>query len=47
MIPGDTHGIIGSDGFYEMEVDGVRLRDWLSGLVAGEEIVTVDCEDCR
>jgi hypothetical protein len=47
MIPGDTHGIVRSNEFYEVEVDGVRLRDWLAGLVAGEEIAMVACEECR
>ena len=47
MIQGDTHGIVRSNGFYETEVDGVRLRDWLAGLIAGEEIATITCEECR
>lgn len=46
-IPGDAHSILLWAPFYETEVDGVRLRDWLAALVAGEEIPTVTCEECR
>jgi len=47
MIPGETHGIIRSSDFYTVEVDGVGLRDWLAALIAGEDINTVNCEECR
>ena len=37
-----------ADGpFFEMEVDGVRLVDWVAALVAGEPLDDVHCEDCR
>ena len=46
-IPGDSHSILLWDPFYETEVGGVKLRDWVAGLVAGEEIPTVTCDECR
>jgi hypothetical protein len=44
--PGDDHTLIQSDDFYAMEVDGVALVDWLSRIVAGEEVDDVHCTDC-
>ena len=46
-IPGDFHSILLWDPFYETEVDGIRLRDWVAALIAGDEIATVTCEECR
>jgi hypothetical protein len=46
-ITGDAHSLLLWDPFYETEVDGVRLRDWVADLVAGEEIPSVMCEECR
>ena len=36
VAPGTTHTILGSDEFYEMEVEGVRLVDWFTALLHGE-----------
>ena len=44
--PGDDHTLIQSDDFYTMEVEGVALVDWLSRIVAGEEVDDVHCTDC-
>ncbi len=33
VAPGDLHTIAGTDAFYTMEVEGVRLVDWLTALV--------------
>jgi Pectinacetylesterase len=45
--PGEQHQIVDIDKFYEMEVDGVRLVDWVDALVAGEPLDDVHCDDCR
>jgi hypothetical protein len=43
---GSSHTILGSDGLYELEVEGVRLVDWLSDLVGGVTPDDVRCVDC-
>lgn len=45
--PGDSHTLIQTDEFYSMEVGGVRLVDWLAGVVAGEEVDDVHCTECE
>ncbi|WP_162942452.1 pectin acetylesterase-family hydrolase [Desertimonas flava] len=45
--PGSDHTLVRNDAFYEMEVEGVTLVDWVSALVAGEEIADVHCEECE
>jgi hypothetical protein len=45
--PGREHGILDLDRFYEMEVNGVRLVDWVDALVAGEPLDDVHCDDCE
>ena len=45
--PGDEHTIMADGPLFEMEVDGVRLVDWVSALVAGEPLDDVHCDDCR
>ena len=45
--PGDGHGIFEYERFYELEVNGVRLVDWVDALIAGEPLVDVHCTDCR
>jgi len=47
LIPGSDHGIIREDQFYEVMVDGVRLRDWTADLISGETLESVDCGVCR
>ncbi len=44
---GSQHCIIPFDNFYEYQVNGVRLRDWVAALAAGEPVETVACEDCE
>lgn len=46
IAPGTDHTIIAGDGFYEMEVEGVRLVDFLTTLVAGEVPDDVSCVEC-
>jgi hypothetical protein len=45
--PGEEHQILDIDKFYEMEVDGVRLVDWVDALIAGEPLDDVHCDDCQ
>jgi hypothetical protein len=39
--PGDGHTLSSRNEFYEMEVDGVELSDWLTDVVAGEDVPDV------
>jgi hypothetical protein len=43
---GDGHGIFEYEDFYELEVDGVRLLDWVDALIAGEPLDDVHCTEC-
>jgi Pectinacetylesterase len=45
--PGDGHRILELDDFYEMEVGGVRLVDWVEALLAGEPLDDVHCDECE
>jgi Pectinacetylesterase len=45
--PGENHGILDLDTFYEIEVNGVRLVDWVEALLSGEPLDDVDCDECR
>jgi Pectinacetylesterase len=45
--PGDGHGIFEYDAFYELEVNGVTLVDWVDALIAGEPLDDVHCTECR
>lgn len=47
VAPGDAHTIVMSDEFYDMEVEGVRLVDFLTTLVAGDVPADVRCTECR
>ena len=46
IAPGSSHTILDSDALYELEVEGVRLVDWIGDLVRGETPGDVHCEDC-
>jgi hypothetical protein len=45
--PGDGHGIFEYPKFYELEVNGVKLADWVATLIAGEPADDVHCQKCR
>jgi len=47
VAPGDTHTILLRDQFYDLEVDGVRLVDFVATLVAGGVPADVRCTECR
>jgi len=42
--PGWMHTIIGKPGFYTTTVEGVRLRDWVAGLLDGSRVRSVGME---
>ena len=43
---GGEHCITTSDRFYSEAVDGVRFRDWLVALLAGDAVPDVHCTTC-
>jgi Pectinacetylesterase len=45
--PGNDHGILDDGPFYTMEVNGVRLVDWVESLIRGEPLDDVHCDDCH
>jgi hypothetical protein len=48
VAPGSTHTISGSDELYTLEVNGVRLIDWLTELLtAPQPPPDVHCEECQ
>jgi hypothetical protein len=44
--PGEEHGIFEFERFYEIEVNGVTLVDWVEALLAGEPLDDVHCDEC-
>ena len=45
--PGSEHTILWRDELYQLEVEGVRLIDWISQLLTGDRPADVRCQDCR
>jgi Pectinacetylesterase len=45
--PGDGHGILEWPRFYELEVNGEKLVNWVTRLIAGEPVDDVHCQKCR
>ncbi len=45
--PGNGHTILENETFYQVEVDGVRLVDWVAALIAGQPLDDVHCEPCE
>ena len=45
--PGHGHGIFEWPRFYELEVNGVKLVDWVRRLIEGKPIPDVHCQKCR
>jgi len=45
--PGAEHGILEYERFYDMEVNGVTLVDWVEALIAGEPLDDVRCVECE
>lgn len=46
VAPGAEHTIVGSDEFFTLEVEGVRLIDWFTELIDGGSPADVRCTDC-
>ena len=44
--PGTEHTLVRGDEFYDMEVSGVTLSDWVADAIAGEDVGDVTCEEC-
>ena len=44
--PGHGHGIFEYPKFYELEVNGVKLVDWVRRLIAGKPVDDVHCQKC-
>jgi hypothetical protein len=44
---GSEHCILPHPTFYTYQVNGVRFRDWVAALEAGEDVETVTCADCE
>ena len=47
IAPGDGHRILELDEFYELEVNDVRLVDWVEALIAGDPLDDVHCDECE
>ena len=45
--PGNGHGIFEWPRFYEIEVNGERLVDWVTRLIEGKSVDDVHCQKCR
>jgi len=43
---GSGHCLIDSPDFYRMQTNGVRLRDWVAGLAAGQPVENIECVNC-
>ena len=47
VAPGSEHTIAATDALYDLEVEGVRLIDWLTSLINGPSPPPdVHCETC-
>ena len=46
IADGDIHTILQRPEFYTQHVDGVRIRDWVAALAAGEPVEDVQCAPC-
>jgi hypothetical protein len=44
--PGEEHGIFEFERFYEIEVNGVTVVDWVEALLAGKPLDDVHCDEC-
>jgi Pectinacetylesterase len=44
---GDGHTILEDDHFYETDVDGVTLVEWVDALITGNALEDVHCDQCE
>lgn len=47
VAPGAEHQILDIDKFYEVEVNGIRLVDWVKALLKGRPLGDVHCVQCE
>jgi hypothetical protein len=45
--PGDGHTILEDHTFYETEVNGITLVDWVDALITGQPLEDVHCDHCE
>ena len=45
--PGDGHRILEWPRFYELEVNGEKLVEWVRRLIEGKPVDDVHCQKCR
>jgi Pectinacetylesterase len=45
--PGTDHTVVGSDEFYETEVNGITVVEWVSDVMAGNDVADIACAECR
>jgi Pectinacetylesterase len=45
--PGALHQILDIERFYEIEVNGIRLVDWVDALLKGKPLNDVHCDQCE
>ena len=46
IAPGDAHTVLSDGTFYTETVNGVKLVDWVTRLINGENVDDVHCSDC-
>lgn len=46
LAPGPVHTTLASPAFYDLEVGGTALRDWVEAHAAGRPVADVVCEGC-
>ena len=46
IAPGDEHTVLTEDRFYTQTVNGEKLVDWVTRLIAGEAVEDVHCDEC-
>jgi hypothetical protein len=46
IAPGEGHTVLTEREFYDREVGGVRILDWVTQLIAGEPVEDVHCTEC-
>ncbi|MBI2890256.1 MAG: hypothetical protein HYY13_05670 [Nitrospirae bacterium] len=44
---GDNHCYLPHKRFYKVQVNGVRLRDWVADMANGRDVPNVHCTDCE
>jgi Pectinacetylesterase len=44
--PGSDHTIVGLNEFYETEVNGITLVDWVTDLITGADVADATCDQC-